>query len=259
MAKVSEMNRNNKVISSLILTSSLFLAACGGSSSNNGLATRLTEEDFNNQSFVVKGNEQVADSFTFFNKNKTGTEFIGDFKDKPFSVNPMTWDIKDNESLNVAFNGGSGGYSFFREVVEKNIYTGRKNGKPSYLRKLLPLKLQDLDGKIFKFDLSGLASADNPRGCISRTLKVVKNKAYLKEVCNKDTPKNILVHENVAMHSEFSNTVKFSFLAPNNKDSILLSLISGDFNTSAEVVLVYQGRFKAVQIEKMKMVKKEAF
>ena len=239
-----------------MLTSSLFLAACGGSDS--GSATTLTEEDFNNQSFVIKGNDEVADSFTFFNKNRTGTEFIGDIKDKPFSKNSMTWGIKDNKSLNVVFNGGSGGYSFSREAVEKNIYTGRKNGKRSYLHKLLPLTLKDLDGKIFQFDLSGLASADNPRGCTSRTLKVVKNKAFLKEVCTKDTPKNILVNENVEMHSEFANTVKFGFLE-SSKDSILLSLISGDFNTSAEVALVYQGSFKAVQIEKMQMVKKEAF
>jgi hypothetical protein len=255
------MKLNNKKVNFFVFASSLFLAACGSDSGSvtekPDPAKTLTEADFNNQTFIIKGNEQVADSFTFFSQNKTGTEFSGTFKDKLFAKKSMTWEIKSNK-LNVTHNGGVGEYSFSREKLSNNIYTGRKNGKISYLYKALPLKLSDLDGKIFQFDLKGLLDADNPRGCTVRTLKVVKNKAYLKEVCKKVTPSNILVEENVVMHPEFANTARFSFIAP-NKDTILMALTSGNLKKSAGIVLIYQGSFKAVQNEKMKMVSKEAF
>ena len=253
MAKVSEMNRNNKVISSLMLMSSLFLVACGGSSSNNGSATRLTEEDFNNQVYVLKGGLRFADSYTFFNKDKTGTEFIGNIKDKPFSKNRMTWSINDNKSLDVAFDGGKGGYSFSRESIEKNIFIGRRKSSRDVLElyKALPLKPADLNTKVVQFIAPGGCSEKND----VRTLKVVGSKATLKDICAGKKAYPVVFD---IQKSNMPNTVEFKQVGGGKH--ILMSLIEGNVegvDSEAEVSMVYLNE-KNVTTEKIKIVDKEA-
>ncbi len=258
------MNKNENKVSLVLLASSLFLVSCGGSGSSvRGIQT-LVEADFNNQTFIVKGTEQVADSFTFFNESKTGVELTGGFKNESFAKKTITWRI-DNKKLHVTLDDGTGDYSFSREALNKNVFEGRIKGKSSFLHKALPIKLSDLDGKIFEFDLV-LSSVSDPRGCIKRTLKVIKNKAFLKEVCTKESSKNITVEENVEEDSEYSNTLKFTYVNPVRKgDSIRIALASGDLNTVADVAFIYEygkaenRKYNNVTFEKMTRVKNEAF
>ena len=249
---------NNKYKKQLFFAALLFgLTACGGGNNNSEDGEKVesvgfSASDVEDQVFITKGNFRSPSSFTFFSKDQTGIEFLGG----DFSKKGLTWEIKDKK-LNVTINGGGDEYSIARtKLINGNKIEDRRDGQTVFLYRPLPLTLADLDGKILKFDLSNLKDEDNRRGCIKRTLRVDKNKAYLKEVCNKVSPNTILVEQKVEMHGEFKNTVKFT--RPDG-DTILMALISGDLKTSVEVTLVYQGQFKDVQDEKISIVGVEAF
>ncbi len=253
------MQLNSKKVNLLVFVSSLFLVACG---SDSGSVTEkpdpvktLVEADFNNQIFVVKGNEQVTNSFTFFNKSKTGIEFTGNFES--LVEKKLTWEIKD-QKLNVTYDGGVGEYSFSREKLDSNIYTGRKDGKISYLHKGLPFTLNSLNKKVIKFI--------KPSGCAGksdvRTLKVEGNKATLKQICA--GVKAYPVTFNVKVKSDMVNTLEF--IEQGVGKHILMSLIKGDVKKlgsgsdpklPTEVSMVYLNE-KNLTTERIEIVNKEA-
>jgi len=258
------MQLNNKKVNLVILASSLFLVACGGDSGSDiekpDPAKTLAETDFNNQIFIVKGNEQVANSFTFFSKSKTGVEFTGNFES--LVEKNLTWEIKD-KTLNVTYNqvNGGGEYSFSREKLDSNIYTGRKDGKISYLHKGLPFTLGSLNKKVIKFIKPGGCAEKND----VRTLKVAGNKATLKQICA--GVKAYPVTFSVKVKSDMVNTLEFIELREQGVGKhILMSLIKGDVKKSGsgsdpklptEISMVYLNE-KNLTTERIEIVNKEA-
>ena len=258
------MQLNNKKVNLLVFVSSLFLVACGSDSvsvtEKPDPAETLVEDDFNNQTFVVKGNLQVANSFTFFNKSKTGIEFTGNSEFGSLAEKKLTWRIDDKNLKVILYDNkkATGEYSFSREKLDNNIYEGRKGDKKSYLYKALPFTLNDLNKKVIKFI--------KPSGCAGksdvRTLKVEGNKAILRQICA--GVKAYPVTFNVKVKSDMVNTLEF--IEQGVGKHILMSLIKGDVKKlgsgsdpklPTEVSMVYLNE-KNLTTERIEIVNKEA-
>ncbi len=119
------------------------------------------------------------------------------------------------------------------------------------LYKAKPLKMADLDGKIFQL---GLTSDSR---CFSKTLKIAGNKATLKEDC-----KNGLSTTPFSLTSSagIDNGVVFNVTDNGAKYSSTMFLIDGNTSSTATAAFLQKKNnvYKKVSINTLKLTKKEA-